>query len=773
MHSSAAERKAINKKRCKFYIMRYLVLAIFLAVFFSGLSQIRGVVVDDVDGTGIVGAAVKSFGPDSTLIEACATGLDGDFALAKGLDSVVFVEASFVGYETARIAIGADMRIGADNTIRLRPKSVTLEGVTVTAESYRREAGKETILLTDSIRNSAANAALMMDCLPGFKVDWISENVSIGQDKDVPIIVNGRNVGIQYAKSLNPKRIKMIEVLRFPPGEFSDYPILINIVLFENYVGWDVAARASGFVSTRNEHSNSESASADATYSSETWSVYGSMVYRRSDFYDAESYRRQIGDAPAEATVEIDVDRPNLRRRSDTESVSVGADRRLGDRHTISLQTWLDLVKSKRNEAYKMVDGVSQYNFDKYNSVNSITGLFYNGSISDRLRVYSNLLYNYYDIDENRDFINGGASTPSRIKGRKDYAYLAAYAMYAFNSQWYASLNYNYTWRKYESHEDGGENSFESKEDRHRAELALTYTPSNDFSARVGGNMLNIANRVDGKRDSHTTFIPRVQVHFRPFRWLSLSGVYYNEMMYPNFDQLSTSSWLVSANLVQTGNPDLRAEVFHYLDLRANILGFITLNYLWRKSDDNIVDWYELMPQGYVRKSFINCDYLSQYAGISIDKDIAKGLNLNFVGNYQWYKRWSAGRRNNGRTWYGDLTLTYALGDTGISFLGEYFLRHDMEPLPQGKSYNEEEALTLGANYRLLGNRLSITANVSLPVSLLDKRTYTKIDIPGYKSVTYSDDRVNASMVQLSVRYSIGNGKVKKSSNDYVIDTEK
>ncbi|MCM1452279.1 MAG: outer membrane beta-barrel protein [Clostridium sp.] len=749
--------------------MRIWVATLFLLLFLHGAAQVRGLVVDDSDGMEIAGAAVKAFGRDSLPLESRVTGADGRFALSISPDSVRLVEISFTGYEAAK-APGGTVDLGV---VRLKPSKVVLDAVTVTAESRRQEAGKETILLTDSIRNSAGTAALMMDALPGFKVDWISESVSVGMDKDVPIVVNGRNVGLQYAKSLNPKRIKLIEVLRFPPGEFSDYPILINIVLFESYVGWDAAAGASGVASTRNEHTNQESASADATFSTRTWSAYGSISYKRGDTYESESYRREVEGYAPEATAPIDVDKPNLRRRFSGNSFSAGADKRIGGRHTISLQTWLDQSRSRSRDAYEMASGAAQASLDKYNSLNSVTGLFYSGAIGDRLLVYSNLQYNYYDIDEHRDFTYGEESSPSRVKGRKDYAYFSATGAYSLSGHWQASLSYSYTWRKYESHENGAEDAFTSREGRNRAEAAVTFAPSNKFSLRAGGSMLNISTHAGGKEDSHTTWIPRAQAYYAPFRWLRMSGVYYNETSYPNFDQLSTASWMVSAHMRQTGNPALRSEVFHYLNLQATFLDFITFNYLWRKSDDNIADWYEMEEPGMVTKTYINCDYLSQYAGVSVDKNLARGLNLNFVGSYQWYKRWSGGNRNSGRTWYGDLTLAYAIGRTGLTVMGEYFLRHDLEPLPQGRRYNQQEMLTLGANYRLLKNRLSISFNACIPTSLLSKRTYTKINIQGFKSETFRDDRVNSSMLQLSIRCNIGKGKVQKSSNDYNIDVEK
>ena len=96
--------------------------------------------------------------------------------------------------------------------------NVELPDIYVVRQQRMQTATTEIIFLTDSIRKSAANAAMMIGNLPGFKVDWITEDISIGNDRNIPIIVNGQEMGLQYAKSINPKRIKSIEVQRYPPG---------------------------------------------------------------------------------------------------------------------------------------------------------------------------------------------------------------------------------------------------------------------------------------------------------------------------------------------------------------------------------------------------------------------------------------------------------------------------------------------------------------------------------------------------------------------------
>lgn len=751
--------------------MRKIIILIVLFKSLLCLANITGQVADGTDNTPVIGASVCAYSSDSIFLNGVTTGTDGKFSIMNDLQHIGYIEVSCIGYDSLYIR-----HIGGDTlgVIRLYPKSHALSSVTVTADGRPQTATTETIFLSDSIRASALNAAMMIGNLPGFKVDWISENISIGNDKDVPVIVNGKRVALQYAKSINPKRIKSIQIQRYPPGEFSDCPVLINLVLFDNYIGWDIATNVSNLTSLRNKHSNSELAGADLTFSTRKWNTYLSTSYIRRQNYSASSFVRDILDVSIEESAPIDIEHPNIRMLSNTYSLSVGADRRIGNNHVLSFQGWFDRINSDNNENYDLTSGLRQSNMDDYESSNYVAGLFYRGNIRKKFSLKSSLLYNYYDINERRRFTENRVSSDTRTDGTKNYLFFSTDCSYTISNKWEATLGYNYTWRKYHnSVEDSGNDAFMSKENRNKINATVSFYPANTFNVRLGGDMLNISNMQNGISTSHISWLPRIQAYWRPARQIRTTLLYLNEIQYPNLDQLSPSSWEVSNNIIQAGNPMLKSKILHYAQTRITLFDFITLSYSYRKSNNDIVDWYEKMPDGKIKRTYINCDYLHQYLGLSFEKDLTNGFNLNFTGNYQWYKRWSEGAKNHGRTWYGDITGTWEIGKTNIMLMCEYFLRHDLEPLPQGMRYNQEEMLAFGMNYPFCKGKLPVSVLFTIPVNLIDKQVYTKINIPGFRSEIYGDDRINAFMFKINIRFNISKGKVRKEENSYVTDSEK
>lgn len=94
-----------------------------------------------------------------------------------------------------------------------------LKDVVVVADMVSRNASKETIFITDSLRKGTVSAIQLLAKLPGITTDWGTDEVNVGKDKNVPIVINGKEVKREYAISLNPKRIKKVEIMRYPAGK--------------------------------------------------------------------------------------------------------------------------------------------------------------------------------------------------------------------------------------------------------------------------------------------------------------------------------------------------------------------------------------------------------------------------------------------------------------------------------------------------------------------------------------------------------------------------
>ena len=244
-------------------------------------------------------------------------------------------------------------------------------------------------------------------------------------------------------------------------------------------------------------------------------------------------------------------------------------------------------------------------------------------------------------------------------------------------------------------------------------------------------------------------------------------------MEYPNLDQLSTVRWQVNDVLWHRGNSELKPRIMHYSEITVNFVNIVKIDYMYKQSKDEIIDYYQ-QEEDKTYQTQANCNYRHNYLGMEGDYNLGKGVELSFVANYQWYHRYMKDdTKHFGRTWYLDTQLLWNVPNTKLSFMANYFLRHDKLPLLQGKQYDEEEKLFVGTSYSLLKGKLPISLEVSIPTSMISKKTYTKVSLPNFAYQTYGDNRVNAFVALISVKYSLGKGKTTKLNNSKNLDVEK
>lgn len=464
---------------------------------------------------------------------------------------------------------------------------------------------------------------------------------------------------------------------------------------------------------------------------------------------------------------------------NNTGNFSFGMDYKLAKDHTLSLQTWMDTKGTNQNELFSVSNGQSTYDLqtkDDFNTSDYTLGLYYNGKILSKLKLSMDLLYNRYDIHEDRLYGIGENLDLTPYKGKKNYWRSHLSATYSLSRKFSAVADYTQIWKDYSnSNREDGNLLYNSKETRSKLLGALSYQPLRNLSAMVGTHVLTVENedKLSRKSEAHTSWMPVFKGYYKPVKWMSFLLNYYCDVEYPNLDQLATTSWQVNDILWHRGNAGLKPRIMHYSELTVDFANIVKLTYMHKRSKDEIIDYY-LQDGSRTYQTQTNCNFRHNYLGLEGDYQLAEGLELSLVAAYQWYHRYvKDDTKHFGRTWYLDSQLMWNVPKTRLSLVASYFLRHDNFPLLQGKQYNEEENLYLGAMYPLLGGKLPISLTVSIPTELISKQTYTEINLPKFNYQTFGDNRVNAFVAQISVKYNLGNGKTSKMDNSKVVDAEK
>lgn len=654
-----------------------------------------------------------------------------------------------------------------------------LKDVVVVADMVSRNASKETIFITDSLRKGTVSAIQLLAKLPGITTDWGTDEVNVGKDKNVPIVINGKEVKREYAISLNPKRIKKVEIMRYPAGKYSDYPVVLNIELADDYKGWDVSAFTRNLYSFRNKHSNREAIGTSFTYTLPKVNLYGSLSFNHRQNYDVSGYEYSSMSDLVIKSEAADYKKPNISTRNNMGGFSLGADYRLSNNQILSAQAWIERKGTKQNDSF------SVFNNDKFYELNSLDdfktddytiGLFYKGKFANHLNLSSELIYNRYDIHEDRIYSEKDNIVLSPYKGNKNYWRYYLSANYYLGNKVSLWADYTQIWKDY-SNSDRNENIvlYNSKETRSKLMGAISYQPFRNFNALLGSHLLTVKdeNQQTAVSEKHTSWMPLFKGYWKPVKWMYLQYNYFCDVEYPNLDQLSTVRWQVNDVLWHRGNSELKPRIMHYSEITVNFVNIVKIDYMYKQSKDEIIDYYQ-QEEDKTYQTQANCNYSHNYLGMEGDYNLGKGVELSFVANYQWYHRYMKDdTKHFGRTWYLDTQFLWNVPKTKLSFMASYFLRHDKLPLLQGKQYDEEEKLFVGTSYSLLKGKLPISLEVSIPTSMISKKTYTKVSLPNFAYQTYGDNRVNAFVALISVKYSLGKGKTTKLNNSKNLDMEK
>lgn len=654
-----------------------------------------------------------------------------------------------------------------------------LKDVVVVADMVSRNASKETIFITDSLRKGTVSAIQLLAKLPGITTDWGTDEVNVGKDKNVPIVINGKEVKREYAISLNPKRIKKVEIMRYPAGKYSDYPVVLNIELADDYKGWDVSTFTRNLYSFRNKHSNREAIGTSFTYTLPKVNLYGSLSFNHRQNYDVSGYEYSSMSDLMIKSEAADYKKPNISTRNNMGSFSLGADYRLSNNQILSAQAWIERKGTKQNDSF------SVFNNDKFYELNSLDdfktddytiGLFYKGKFANHLNLSSELIYNRYDIHEDRIYSEKDNIVLSPYKGNKNYWRYYLSANYYLGNKVSLWADYTQIWKDY-SNSDRNENIvlYNSKETRSKLMGAISYQPFRNFNALLGSHLLTVKdeNQQTAVSEKHTSWMPLFKGYWKPVKWMYLQYNYFCDVEYPNLDQLSTVRWQENDVLWHRGNSELKPRIMHYSEITVNFVNIVKIDYMYKQSKDEIIDYYQ-HEEDKTYQTQANCNYRHNYLGMEGDYNLGNGVELSFVANYQWYHRYMKDdTKHFGRTWYLDTQLLWNVPNTKLSFMASYFLRHDKLPLLQGKQYDEEEKLFVGTSYSLLKGKLPISLEVSIPTSMISKKTYTKVSLPNFAYQIYGDNRVNAFVALISVKYSLGKGKTTKLNNSKNLDMEK
>lgn len=756
------------------------IIPLILVAAYSSVAihayRISGKVTDGYTNVGLPYSTIKAISKTDSVLAVAQSGAEGEFCIESDMkpDSVAVECAGYIGSILSVDSLASLKEV----VIRLEPySSVELEGITVSASTVTTKGNVQTFIITDQMRRNTINAMDLINKLPGFIVDPISESVSAGSATDIKIIVDGQKVSQSYYRSINPARIKSMEFIRNSSGRYSQYPAILNIVLKKGYEGIDINLNGRYFQFLSGVPTDNETLSANLASSYRRWNYFISGEFTRGTSTsntgsDLDIFGKTTVTRPMSPVDDPDKD-GNRRKWLGNAGVSV----RLTPRQTLTAQFLYDHADNHTRESSQSIisgeSGITDID-SRYETNNYVAGISYRNSVSKRFSLSADVTYNWYDIRQWQDIRKGGDYGMTSVDGDKDYMNGYAEAYFKLNKSLSLNVSYEYTHRNYNTVNNHG-SAVAYMENRHRPVVDFRFSHGS-FSGNVGVSYLDILARNDETSSHQRTFLPRVNLHWEPMRNLALSVEYYSSTFYPNLDRLSAQRWLVSDRVWQSGNPDLEASTMNYLETRLKLWRNFTLTYMFRHSSNDVATSFALSDtaEPSIVGSYINTRFIHQYAGLLFSKELSGEVDIDVNTNCQWYSRKTDGTVNHGRTFYFDVSANWNIFKSDYILSANLFLRDDRMPLPQGVEKTHWETCFLSCSKMFLNNRLKVNVGVNLPLHLLPHVDRTSIITPDFRYERSEDFWKGTSWKALvNIQYVFSKGRTPRKSGSMTFESEK
>lgn len=770
-----------------YYLNKVLsvIAACLLSVHVTAQSY-HGFVCDSVTRKPVEYAAVALY-RSGQLTHSAITAENGAFKLETPKEAFV-LKVSMLGYRTLTKEVLPQTASG--DTLFLSPLTVSLHEVEIRAETTEFGIDKDSYIITDSIRKGTTSAADLLGMLPHITYNWFDKSLAVYGRQEILLLVNGVERESNYIKSINPKRIKAVDVVHNPGGRHisDNYAAIVNLLLYDDYIGWDLNLENTTRVKLDRLDSwdglNKENPSVDYTYTHNSVTVNASYQYdhnRMGILYDEWNFYPGIMENGIERP---DDDAPNACKSTQGHKVSAGVDYQISKNHTLSFQGSysyddgdVDIASSVWRTTPLSEVRHQRYEVSKANTNRDwIGGVFYKGKIGSRWVLYSDFNYNYYSDDYSVVNIEEDwFSNRYRNHGRKNYTRFNAEAAYTISPKSTLKFGYSTTWKEYVSQERQT-NGLETQLDnyRHRVFAYLTHKWSPVWSISLGGVAEWIRDKNTDNTSRHFSFIPDVRVMYKPNRKFDATLQYQGTVSYPTLGQTAVS---YRQDLLTSfaGNQTLKQSVCHHISLRARLWNCLTITPAFNYAHNHIAGFYLQTDNGSILNSYVNAGFRTYSLMLHYEKMLFKSLmfsaNTTLGRNEIQYQ----GTSHACDFWVGKASLMYMNRSTGLRFIAEYTQQSRKTPRIQGWERSGESYWMAGAMKTFCKGKMSVMLAYIPPLELgVSKTNGNDVYTDFIRSHSFTHDyRIFKNMFLTRISLRLDHGKrTRKEKNAATTERE-
>jgi iron complex outermembrane recepter protein len=665
---------------------KLLSLMAGVCIALTSLAQSGKVTGNIKDGGNqkIIDAATISLlrAKDSGLVKAIYSEKDGSFQFDNVKDGKYLVLATSVGHTRVYSQmVEVNGNAVAVGVLQLLPEDKSMKGVTVVAKKpfIEHKIDKTVVNVDANISNAGSTALEVLEKSPGISVDK-DGNISLKGKQGVRIYIDGKMSYLSgpdlanLLRNMQASQLDQLEIMTNPSARYdaSGNSGVINIKLKKNKTAGFNGSFTSSFTQGQVPRF---SESANINYRKNKLNLFGNISYNRNRQRQELVIQRNFRDKDSKELLSIFDQDANLYNSRHY------ADLRLGVDYSLTKKTTVGALVSGFYNPEKVANDNNTYLKDKWGAVSSLTkarsdmkNSWHNFSINLNMRHqfdstgreltadadYSSyessskqtLANNYYNAAGVKsapgDTLVGNIPSSIRIFSIKaDYSQplggkgrLEAGAKASFvktdNDARYDSLINNML-----VPDMGRTNHFVYEEQIQAAYISVSRPLGKKWEAQAGlrventiakGNQLTTGERFTR---NYAQLFPTVYFSYKMNEKNTFTANYGRRIERPDYADLNPFFFFLDRYTYQTGNPMLRPQFAHNIELGHSFKGFLNTTINYSKTTDLIEDIFEqneAKQETYVKKS--NIASREQF-GIAVNASLspAKWLSVNVYAN--------------------------------------------------------------------------------------------------------------------------------------------
>lgn len=792
-----------------------LLSAASLCLSFTGYAQVAtgkvtGVVIDGTQKTIESSTITLLRAKDSSVAKISAADKNGRFEFEKVGEGRYFVSVSAVGHQkgySEAFEITADKNSVTLKTIELVPQAKSLGAVTVTAKKplVEQKIDRTIINVEASITNVGSSALEVLEKSPGISVDK-DGNISLKGKEGVMILIDGRPTQLGGAdlanllRSMNANQLDQIEIMTNPPAKYdaAGNAGIINIKTKKNrqlgYNGSLNAGYGQGRYPRFNEGLN-------LNYRINKINIFTNLSHNYDQNYNVLTIQRNFRDRNTKELLSYFDQEAKMMNQNNAFNGKVG----------------LDYFASKNTTFGVVVTGFSS---DRDNSNRNVTNIFNRGGeLINQTRAFStgkqewgnfstnlnfrqaldtngkeltaDLDYITYDSKNHTSMVNsyfdaGGNSIfkadtllgalPQDIKiysGRIDYlqplkkgarfeAGIKSSYVKTDNNAAYDSIQYGAI-----VHDYNRSNYFIYEENINAAYVNLNKPINKKWGTQLGlrventnakGNQVTTGQKFDRH---YTQLFPTAYIQYTADKKNSFVLNYGRRIRRPDYQSLNPFINFIDRYTYQQGNPNLKPQFSHNIELSHTYKGFLTTTLNYTRTTDiiqTVIEQIEATNETFVKRA--NIARQRQF-GISVNAStpITKWWKSNIYVNA--FNNRFAGIVNNTFVTIDATTIMFngsqqfQISKTWSAELNGFYRTQGIEGVIHAKPFG---MMSMGVSKQVLKNKGTLRLNIRDVFKTQYFRGESK-----YSNVDAAfQERHDSRVVNLGFTYRFSKGKINQ-----------